>query len=142
MPYRVAFDAPFVRVWFTGVLTAGDLHAVNAVLSGHEREVGRVPDRLVDMSGMTATGPTFHLAILAARVRAIQRFPNDFRSALVSPKVDVAGFAHIFRNLNRNPQITLKVFDRVDDAEEWLNAPARPDEPPIRPPARGTPPRG
>jgi len=76
-----------------------------------------VPDRLVDMSEMVATGATFQLAILAARARGVQKFPNDFRSALVSPRVEVTGFAHIFRNLNRNPQITLKVFGRVEAAE-------------------------
>lgn len=123
MPYRVSLDPPFVRVWFFGVLTARDLHAVAEEVGAYERRLGTVPDRLVDMSEMTATGATFQLAILAARVRAAQHFPNDFRSALVSPKVEVAGFAHIFRNLNRNPRITLKVFERVEDAESWLALP-------------------
>ena len=123
MPYRVSLDSPYIRVWFFGVLTAGDLKSVANELGEYEKALGRVPDRLVDMSEMVATGATFQLAILAARARGVQKFPNDFRSALVSPRVEVAGFAHIFRNLNRNPQITLKVFEQVEDAESWLALP-------------------
>lgn len=123
MPYRVSLDSPFVRVWFSGVLSGRDLREVAGELMLHEREVGVVPDRLVDMSDVVSTGATFALAILAARVRGVQRFPNAFRSALVSPRVEVAGFARIFRALNRNPQIHVEVFERVADAEAWLAMP-------------------
>jgi hypothetical protein len=123
MPYRYSLDGPYIRVWFTGVLTGRDLREVADELRPHESELGHVPDRLVDMSDVVTTGATFELAILAARVRGVQRFPNTFRSALVSPKVEVAGFARIFRALNRNPQITVEVFERVADAEAWLSTP-------------------
>jgi hypothetical protein len=123
MPYRVSLDEPYFRIWFFGVVTGGDLRAAFEELRAKEDELGRVPDRLVDMSEMVATGTTFNLAILAARARGIEHFPNAFRSALVSPMVEVAGFARIFRNLNRNPQITLQVFERVDAAEAWLETP-------------------
>jgi hypothetical protein len=104
-------------------MTGRDLREVADELRAHERELGLVPDRLADMSGMVATGATFELAILAARVRGVQRFPNTFRSALVAPKVEVAGFARIFRILNRNPQIDVQVFERLEAAEAWLSAP-------------------
>lgn len=123
MPYRVALDEPFVRVWFSGILTGANLREVADELRSHERELGMVPDRLVDMSDMVATDAVFNLAILAARVRGVQRFPNAFRSALVAPKVEVAGFARIFRILNRNPQIEVQVFDTVEAAELWLGSP-------------------
>ncbi len=122
MPCRAALDGPWYRIWFTGVVTGADLRDLASEVSGHERELGRVPDRLVDMSGMLATSGTFNLAILAARVRGIQRFPNAFRSALVAPRLEVAGFARIFRILNRNPQIHVEVFERLEDAEAWLEA--------------------
>jgi|CXWL01.1.fsa_nt_gi hypothetical protein len=120
MPSRVALQTPYVRVWFSGTLTGKDLREVADELRAHERELGRVPDRLVDMSAMVATDTAFNLAILAARVRGVQRFPNAFRSALVSPTVAVAGFARIFRTLNRNPQIEVRVFEDVESAERWL----------------------
>jgi hypothetical protein len=123
MPYRVSLSEPYVRVDFSGVLTGRDLREVADELRAHERELGMVPDRLVDMSGMVATGATFELAILAARVRGVQRFPNTFRSALVAPRVEVAGFARIFRILNRNPQIDVQVFERLEAAETWLSVP-------------------
>ncbi len=123
MPYRIALDEPYVRVWLSGVVTGADLREAADELRAHERELGIMPDRLVDMSDMVATGTTFNLAILAARVRGVQRFPNTFRSALVSPKVDVAGFARIFRVLNRNSQIEVEVFDQLEAAEAWLNSP-------------------
>lgn len=132
MAYRVALDGPYIRVWFTGTLTAANLHDVADELRAHESKLGRAPDRLVDMSGMLATDTTFNLAILAARVRRVHQFPNDFRSALVAPKVEVAGFARIFRTLNRNPQIEVQVFADVEAAEKWLSSPASSDEPPVR----------
>jgi len=131
MPYRIALDEPFVRIWFSGVFTGRMLREVADELRAHESALGLVPDRLVDMSDVTATNATFDLAILAARVRAVQRFPNAFRSALVAPKVELAGFLRIFRILNRNPQITVEIFESVAAAERWLDSPrtrsARPD---------------
>jgi hypothetical protein len=123
MPYRLALEEPFVRVWFSGTLSGANLRDVADELRVHERELGRVPDRLVDMSEMVATDTAFNLAILAARVRAVERFPNSFRSALVAPSVAVAGFARIFRILNRNPQIDVQVFETADAAEQWLREP-------------------
>lgn len=122
MPCRVALDGPFYRIWFTGVVTGTDLRDLAAQVHDHERELGRVPDRVVDMSDMLATSGSFNLAILAARVRGVQRFPNAFRSALVAPRIEVAGFARIFRILNRNPQIQVEVFEQMDDAEAWLRS--------------------
>lgn len=124
MPYRTDLTGPYFRVWFSDVVTGRDLRGVAEELREHERELGRVPDRLVDMSGMLATGGTFNLAILTSRVRAVQRFPNSFRSALVSPRVEVTAFARIYRTLNRNPQITVEVFESVEAAEAWLGRPA------------------
>jgi hypothetical protein len=123
MPYRVSFDEPYIRVWFLGILSGADLRDVAKEVHDHERELGMVPDRLVDMSDMVATSGTFNLAILAARVRGVQRFPNSFRSALVAPRVAVAGFARIFKTLNRNPQIEVRVFERSEEAIGWLRSP-------------------
>lgn len=123
MPYRYSLEGPYLRVWFSGVLAGRDLREVADELRAHESALGHVPDRLVDMTDVVSTGATFELAILAARVRGVQRFPNAFRSALVSPRVEVAGFARIFRALNRNPQIHVEVFERVADAEAWLSTP-------------------
>ncbi|HET9066204.1 MAG TPA: STAS/SEC14 domain-containing protein [Gemmatimonadales bacterium] len=122
MPSRIALDGPYFRVWLSGVVTGRDLHEVADQLRAHEHAHGVVPDRLVDMTEMEATGTTFNLVILAARVRAVQRFPNSFRSALVSPKMEVAGFARIFRVLNRNPQIEVQIFEQVETAEAWLRS--------------------
>ena len=120
MSYRVELGEPYCRVWFSGRLTGADLRDVADLFREHECELGRIPDRLVNMSEMVATGATFNLAILAARVRGVQRFPNRFRSALVAPRVEVAGFARIFRILHRNPQIDVRVFTELEEAERWL----------------------
>jgi hypothetical protein len=76
MPYHVSLSEPYVRVEFSGVMTGRDLREVADELRAHERELGMVPDRLADMSGMVATGATFELAILAARVR-LRRIDAD-----------------------------------------------------------------
>lgn len=120
MPYHLDLDGPFIRIAFSGVLTGRNLREVADELRSHESALGMIPDRLVDMSEVVATSGTFEVAILAARVRSVQRFPNTFRSALVSPRVEVRGFARIFRILNRNPQIVVEVFETVEAAAAWL----------------------
>jgi hypothetical protein len=123
MPYRVALDESYFQVWFSGVVTGANLRDVADELRAEELERGFVPDRLVDMSDMVATGGMFNLVILAARVRGVQHFPNSFRSAVVAPKLEVAGFARIFRVLTRNSQITVEVFEQREAAEAWLRSP-------------------
>lgn len=88
-----------------------------------ERRLVRIPDRMVDMSGVVATGLAFTLAMEVARHRRVQVFPNAFRSAILAPTHDIIGFARIFQVLSNNPQIDVKLFTTLADAEEWLGVP-------------------
>ncbi len=120
MPYRVELDEPFVRVCFTGTLTPSDLLGVGLALARHQHDLGREPDRLVDLSGVEATGVAFKLVMAAARYRRIEHFPNAFRSALFAPTETSHGFARIFQTINKNPQIEIRVFASMNEAEAWL----------------------
>ena len=60
MSYRVELGEPYCRVWFSGKLTGADLRDVADLFREHESELGRIPDRLVNMSEMVATGATFN----------------------------------------------------------------------------------
>jgi hypothetical protein len=120
MAYRVMLDSPFVRVRFSGEVTGADLRAVAAELEAHEQQLVRIPDRLVDLSGMVKAALTFHVALEAARFRRVQTFPNAFRSALFAPTETSAGFAKIFQTLNVNAQIEVRIFSDLSEAERWL----------------------
>jgi hypothetical protein len=122
MPYRVELDAPFIRVFFSGIVTGDDLLSIASELEEHERALGRIPDRLVDLSDMEKVGLTFHVVLAAARHRRAQAFPNGFRSALVAPTPHTEGFARMFLILNSNPQIELRLFATREAAEQWLGA--------------------
>ena len=128
MPYHIELTAPFIRVSLSGTVTGMDLIGVALALEQYERDLARVPDRLVDLSGMEAAGLTFHVAMQAARYRRTQRFPNAFRSALVAPTAASQGFAKIFQTINTNPQIDLQIFGSVADAELWLDGAVAPLE--------------
>lgn len=120
MSYRVVLDSSFVRVRFSGEVTGGDLRAVAAELETHEQQLGRIPDRLVDLSGMVKAALTFQVALEAARFRREQIFPNSFRSALFAPTDTSVGFAKIFQTLNVNSQIEVRIFADLSEAERWL----------------------
>ena len=120
MTYRVALDGPIIRVSLSGTLSVADLRSVGRETEEIERMLGRIPDRIVDMSGVVATGFAFEATMEVARRRREQHFPNAFRSAILAPTKDSVGFARIFQVLSHNPQIEVKVFATLREAEEWL----------------------
>ena len=120
MPYRLALDGAILRIALTGTLAVADMLSFARELAQIESDLPRIPDRIVDMSGVVATGFAFELTMEIARRRREQFFPNPFRSAIVAPSQDTAGFARIFQILSNNPQIEVKVFTTLAEAEQWL----------------------
>jgi hypothetical protein len=50
------------------------------------------------------------------------RLPNPVKIAWVALNAEVRRMGELFRELNRNPSITIDVFDRRAAAERWLKA--------------------
>ncbi len=120
MAARVVLDGPILRITLSGALTAGDLFSLAREMEQIKKALGRIPDRIVDMSNLQATGVAFNLTLELARRRRETVFPNAFRSAILAPARDTVGFARIFRILSNNPQIEVRVFATVGEAEAWL----------------------
>jgi len=126
MTCYVALDGPIIRIVLSGTLSAADMLSVGQEVGELERTLAKVPDRIVDMSGVVATGFAFELTMEIARRRREQVFPNAFRSAILAPTRDSAGFARIFQVLSNNPQIEVQLFATLREAEEWLGVPRSP----------------
>ena len=122
MPYRVVLDGPIVRISLSGTLSVADMVSVGSETEEIERTLGRIPDRIVDLSYVVATGFAFEAAMTIARLRREKLFPNAFRSAIVAPTHEVVGFARIFQVLSNNPQIEVQLFTTLGEAEEWLRS--------------------
>jgi len=124
MAYQLRSDQSIIRITFSGTMSVEDLTALGEELRAFEEGHDRTPDRLTDLSAVEARDSTFKIILELARRRAAALFKNPFRSAIVAATPDMAGFARMFRILNRNPQIEVQIFDSVIDAEEWLSVAA------------------
>ena len=124
MPFQLLVDQSIIRIDFSGTISVDDLTALAAEVHELEASMPRVPDRLTDLSGAVARASTFELILGMSRRRAATQFRNPFRSAIVARTPEMVGFARMFKILNRNPQITIQIFDSVAAAEQWLGVSA------------------
>jgi len=122
MPYTVVVDDELIRVAFSGTATGTDLRAMATEVQAIERARPTIPNRLIDLTDMVATGMLFRLTLNLARGRRVEQFPNSFKSAILAPTADTARFARMFQQLNTNPQIDVQVFATLERAEAWLRA--------------------
>ena len=79
------------------------------------------PNRLTDLSAVSAPHPVFLDVQALANRRKIQPLANAVKSAIVAPRPIHIGFARMYQNLNNHPQITIEIFATAEDAEAWLH---------------------
>lgn len=120
MPFQIQFDAPILRITFSGIVTKADFTGLLSEVRRLEADFERVPDRLADLSGVTEWESRFQTTYDVASLRRAEAFPNKFRSAIVAPTPVTFGIARMFQTLNDNPQIEIQVFNTRAEAEEWL----------------------
>ena len=116
MPFRIETDAPFFRIVMEGRITSADLLALLSEVDRLEAGLERIPDRMLDLSGV-ALDTNFGAMLGLASRRVARVFPNHFRSAIVAPTPAILGFARMFQTLNTNPQIELRIFETRVSAE-------------------------
>ena len=122
MPVRVTIEDGFLWTIFSGDITAADLVAAGDGLEVVEAEPGPAVDRITDLRDVTSMQITFHEIMGLASRRIRRELPNDVRSAIVAPDAVVRSAAEVFLLLNRNPRITLQIFDDMEGAQSWLHA--------------------
>jgi hypothetical protein len=125
MPIRIETESPFLRIVAEGQITGADLVDLLGRVEHLEKGLQRIPDRVLDLSGV-ALDTNFRAMLELASRRVSRVFPNSFRSAIVAPTPATMGFARMFQTLNTNPQIELRIFDTRESAEAWLTNPSSP----------------
>lgn len=123
MPIQFKEEQAFIRLVFSGRITALDLLGALARLYAMELLRKHVPDRLTDLTGVTASDIRAEDIQAAANLRRKHRFPNRFRSAIVADKPALFGYARMFQILNDHPDITIQIFTDMAAAEAWLATP-------------------
>jgi hypothetical protein len=121
MPYTLTREPTFLRIVVHGAITPQDFHALAQDLAGIEKPDAIAPNRLLDLSAVTAPYLTYpDLQAFAAR-RIAQALPNPVKLAIMAPRPILLGFARMYQTLNQHPQITIEIFATVDAAETWLH---------------------
>jgi hypothetical protein len=122
MPYELLEESTFARLSFHGKIASQDLFSALRALEAIEARVPRVPDRLIDLTGITDIEFVAEDVFAVAERRRARRFPNRFKSALVAAQPVQVGYARMFQMLNEHPDIILEVFSRVGLAIHWLGS--------------------
>lgn len=125
MPYRAALEDALLRVTLHGALTPDDLRNMAAEVVAIEQARDPVPDRLFDFTGITEFSRILHHEVVdMARLRRDSTLKNPIRSALVVNSPVAFGYARVFQTLMDNPNVTVRIFQDLAEAEAWLAGPA------------------
>lgn len=119
MALKVECRDKIIRVTASGVISWSDVLGMGEVIRELEVKHTPSPHRLLDLSG--ATGVDIDFAAVAAFASARNRdvLKNRVRVAVCAPTDMHFGIARMFQTLVTNPQIELKVFRTMKEAERW-----------------------
>lgn len=129
MSYRLLSEPNFLRLEFSGAFSHAELMRALAEVEAIERGTELVPNRLTNLTCVTSWSTNMAWMLSFVSHRKAQRFRNAFKSAIVAPDAAGKGFARMFQTLNDHPQILIRIFDRLDEAEAWLREPPAPSHP-------------
>jgi hypothetical protein len=120
MPYNLTAEPGLLRIVLFGALTAQELQSLAAEIEEIERGLPMAPHRLSDLSQISNPDVGFADVFAFAERRKAQSLPNRVKSALVAPRPVNLGYARMFQMLNDNPQIEIRIFGTLAEAEVWL----------------------
>jgi len=120
MAYKIKEEPAFIRVTLSGKITARDLMAALKQLEALESSSVTLPPRLVDLSEIEHSEVKAEDVQAVAAKRKARRFPNAFRCAIVAPEPAQYGYARMFQSLTDHPDIRIRVFESMTEAEAWL----------------------
>jgi len=100
-------------------------HLVQAAnyLAALDESLPVTPHRLTDASAVEDVLVQFAEMEAFSNRRQVAKLKNPIKSAIVAPKPLHMGFARMFKTLNNNPQMTIKIFPNAGTAWEWLRDP-------------------
>jgi hypothetical protein len=120
MPYTISVENQVVRCVMTGRITPEDLVALMGESKNYEENVEVVPHRITDLTGVEELALHYPDISALAEKRGQRRFPNAFKSAIIARDALHLGYARMYQNLNKNPQMVIRIFPEVAPALEWI----------------------
>ncbi len=121
MPVTLDLESIPLVTTFSGVVTFDEsrraLEEIEAAeRSGHLKTWDRISDARAVIDVHLDFSDVFHFG----QRRTNMPIPVPFKSAFVVATQLGLGFARMFQSLNRNPQITIEVFETMDHARDWI----------------------
>ena len=121
MPFEISDEGNFHSARLFGVLDRADL---NALMEEVERleDQGLLADRLTDLTALERIDVGFEEVFALAMKRGERKVLTPIRSALVANRPVQFGFARMFQMLNDNPRIQIRIFGKLEEAQQWLHS--------------------
>jgi hypothetical protein len=120
MPFSLNTEPGLLRIVFFDDITPADLLSLADAVEEIERALLVTPNRLIDLSQISIGGLTYLDVLAVAERRRVQRLANPVNSAIVAPRPVQVGFARMFQTLAEHPQIAIRTFSTLAEAETWL----------------------
>jgi hypothetical protein len=120
MPYQIQADRHLVRVTYTGHVTEAEVLRSAAELAELRTGYDRPPDQLMDFSGIEMQETRYELLLPIGTKLRRQVFTSAFRYAMVARTPLSYGIARMFQTLISHPQIDVRIFSTVAEADSWL----------------------
>jgi hypothetical protein len=120
MPYQIQANRNLVRVTYTGHVTDAEVLQCATELGELRTGYDQPPNQLMDFSGIEMQDTRYELLLpIGAKLRK-QTFARAFRYAMVARTPLSYGIARMFQTLISHPQIDVRIFSTVGEAEHWL----------------------
>jgi hypothetical protein len=123
MPFDITHESGFLRIVFSGALTAADLAAFTHALLEVESTMSVLPHRMADLRRSTGMQIDSMAVRELARARGPLALANPIKTAIIAPDEIHYGFARMFQTLNENPSVTIAIFPTEESAIAWLALP-------------------
>jgi len=132
MPFHIQADDRLIRLNCTGHITKAEAMESALQIRQVETRFRQRPDQITDLSGVVSRETDFATISSIAQERRAKVFPNAFRLAMVAPTAESLGFARMYQTLAESPQIEIRIFAALAEAESWLGLTST--TPPVPPP--------
>ena len=120
MSCRVYRDGKILRLDLEGVVTNDELAGMVRASHQFEFSEATVPHRIIDLTHCTELQLQEAAVQTLAKLRKAMKFPNRFKSAIVVTKPEHTAFVRMFASLNDHPQITIRIFPTLPEAQAWI----------------------
>ena len=110
MPFQIQADAHIIRTIFSGHLTEAEIGEMARELARVDADSSHMRDRLTDFSAVEHSDFTVETTQHRAESSRTRVYPNNFRSAIVTPQPLHFGLGRMYQTLSDNPQVDLRIF--------------------------------